>query len=155
MDPQCQRWVVPPKTTGLPKASEPLGIRRRRHRNAGVDDELQRPSRERATAATQFGAGVPSSSCFHSGGSGSIGYISSRTSSRALGSKARRDGVAEGVKAGPPDAGGLAGRREHPCRKVVGIEHRAGSRAEHELVLRGVERPETVSQVVRDRHVAP
>jgi hypothetical protein len=34
-------------------------IRRRGSRNARVDDELQRPSRESATAATQFGAGVP------------------------------------------------------------------------------------------------
>lgn len=49
-----------------------------------IMDELHRPILDKDTAATQFGAGVPSSSCCHSGGSGSIGYISSRTSSRAL-----------------------------------------------------------------------
>ncbi len=68
------------------KPLEPDGIRRRCDRDACVDDELQRPWRESATAATQFGAGEPSSSVRHSGGSGSIGYISSRTSSSAPGS---------------------------------------------------------------------
>ena len=68
------------------KPLEPDGISRRCDRDACVDDELQRPCRESASAATQFGAGEPSSSFCHSGGSGSIGYISSRTSSSAPGS---------------------------------------------------------------------
>ncbi len=68
------------------KSLEPDGISRRCDRDACVNEELQRPCRESATAATQFGAGEPSSSVCHSGGSGSIGYISSRTSSSAPGS---------------------------------------------------------------------
>jgi hypothetical protein len=60
------------------KPLEPDGVRGRGDPDVCVYDELQR--RDSATAATQFGAGVPSSSFCHSGGSGSIGYISSRTS---------------------------------------------------------------------------
>jgi hypothetical protein len=48
-------------------------------------ESIWHTTRDNATAATQFGAGVPSSSCCHSGGNGNIGYISSRTSSRAPG----------------------------------------------------------------------
>ncbi len=69
-----------------PETLEADRIRGSGNRDAGVDDELQRPSRDNATAATQFGAGDPSSSFCHSGGRGSIGYISSRTSSTAPGS---------------------------------------------------------------------
>ena len=39
----------------------------------GCAPGLQRPSRESATPATQFGAGVPSSSRCHSSGTGKIG----------------------------------------------------------------------------------
>lgn len=66
--------------------------RRRRCRNddACVQDELHRRLRDSATAATQFGAGVPSSRRSHSGGIGSIGYSSSRMLSRSAGSITRR-----------------------------------------------------------------
>lgn len=83
----------PPRSTSMTrdqlepaKPLKPNGIHRRSDRDASVDDELQRPCRGSATAATQLGAGEPSSSVCHSGGSGSIGYISSRTSSSAPGS---------------------------------------------------------------------
>jgi hypothetical protein len=78
-----QRWRDQLKPS---KPLKPERVRGGRDGDARVNDQLHRPSRERATAATQFGAGVPSSSCSHSGGSGSIGYISSRTSSRSAGS---------------------------------------------------------------------
>jgi hypothetical protein len=66
-----------------PEALKANGSRRGGGGNAGVDNQPQRPSRDNATAATQFGAGVSSWSFRHSGGSGNIGYISSRTSSSA------------------------------------------------------------------------
>ena len=69
-----------------PETLEANRIRGGGNRDASVDDELQRPSRDNATAATEFGAGGPSYSFCHSGGRGSIGYISSRASSTAPGS---------------------------------------------------------------------
>ena len=63
LDPH-QRWSDKLKP---PKPLEPDRIGRRSSGNARIDDELQRPSRDNATAATQLGAGVPSSSCCHSG----------------------------------------------------------------------------------------
>ncbi len=84
---QCRGRLDPHQRRGdqlkSAKAMEADRVCRCRDCDARVDDELQRPSRDSATAATQFGAGEPSSSVRHSGGSGSIGYISSRTSSSA------------------------------------------------------------------------
>jgi hypothetical protein len=76
-----------------------ISIPRKRAKPTGVPEAAtatlasttsHRPLRDSATAATQFGAGVPSSRRSHSGGMGSIGYSSSRTPSRSTGSITRR-----------------------------------------------------------------
>lgn len=56
----------------------------RRDSYRGVDDEHgQWSRRERCSAATQFGAGEPSSPTFHTSGSSAIGYSSSSTVRRS------------------------------------------------------------------------
>lgn len=51
-----------------------------------------------------------------------------------FGEESRRDGVAEGVEAGPLDGGLLARRRQHPVREVVGVKRRPSRRGEHPVV---------------------
>ena len=43
-----------------------------------------------------------------------------------FGEESRRDGVAEGVEAGPLDGGLLARRSQHPVCEVVGVKRRPG-----------------------------
>jgi hypothetical protein len=85
LDPQQWRGEQVERAQSL----EPQRRGDRRDRHTRVDDELQRPGRPSATAATQFGTGVPSSKRFHSSGRSSIGYSSPRTISRSVGAIAR------------------------------------------------------------------
>ena len=54
----------------IAKLGEPLLLGARRHGDARVDDEHQRPWRTSSSPATQFGAGLPDGSSCQAGGSG-------------------------------------------------------------------------------------
>jgi hypothetical protein len=112
------------------EASQPVEAQRRRDRggrDARVDDELQRPWRDSATAATQLGTGVPSSKCFHSSGSSRVGYVASRDELLADLVIDAWEGLAGDIeRAAEHNAGVSAGQR----LEAIGLAYRAWATAQ-------------------------